>query len=87
MTPEEVIQTIERSKLRGRGGGGFDAGRKWRSCKKAGGDVTEGAFDEAIRHAITKMAQLHFVTTRPAHLFEHPLHRQRDEERLGLVAA
>ncbi len=28
----------------------------------AGGDVTEGAFDEAIRHSITKMAQLHFVT-------------------------
>lgn len=28
----------------------------------AGGDTTEGAFDEAIRHAITKMAHLHFVT-------------------------
>ncbi|MCG6966530.1 MAG: UDP-N-acetylglucosamine 2-epimerase [Chromatiaceae bacterium] len=28
----------------------------------AGGDVTEGAFDDAIRHAITKMAHLHFVT-------------------------
>jgi UDP-N-acetylglucosamine 2-epimerase (non-hydrolysing)/GDP/UDP-N,N'-diacetylbacillosamine 2-epimerase (hydrolysing) len=28
----------------------------------AGGDTTEGAFDESIRHAITKMAQLHFVT-------------------------
>ena len=28
----------------------------------AGGDVTEGAFDDAIRHSITKMAQLHFVT-------------------------
>lgn len=28
----------------------------------AGGDVTEGAFDEAIRHGITKMAQMHFVT-------------------------
>ncbi len=28
----------------------------------AGGDVTEGAFDESIRHAITKMAHLHFVT-------------------------
>lgn len=28
----------------------------------AGGDVTEGAFDEAIRHSITKMAWLHFVT-------------------------
>lgn len=28
----------------------------------AGGDTTEGAFDEGIRHAITKMAHLHFVT-------------------------
>lgn len=28
----------------------------------AGGDVTEGAFDEAIRHGITKMSHLHFVT-------------------------
>lgn len=27
------------------------------------GDVTEGAFDEAIRHSITKMAHLHFVTS------------------------
>lgn len=27
-----------------------------------GGDITEGAFDEAIRHSITKMAHLHFVT-------------------------
>ncbi|MBJ6723157.1 UDP-N-acetylglucosamine 2-epimerase [Geomesophilobacter sediminis] len=27
-----------------------------------GGDTTEGAFDEAIRHSITKMSQLHFVT-------------------------
>jgi len=28
----------------------------------AGGDVTEGAFDEAIRHALTKMAHLHLTT-------------------------
>lgn len=28
----------------------------------AGGDTTEGAFDESIRHAITKMSHLHFVT-------------------------
>jgi UDP-hydrolysing UDP-N-acetyl-D-glucosamine 2-epimerase len=28
----------------------------------AGGDVTEGAFDDAIRHAITKMAHLHLCT-------------------------
>lgn len=28
----------------------------------AGGDTTEGAFDEAIRHSITKMSHLHYVT-------------------------
>jgi UDP-hydrolysing UDP-N-acetyl-D-glucosamine 2-epimerase len=31
-----------------------------------GGDVTEGAFDEAIRHSITKMSHLHFVTNEEA---------------------
>jgi NADH:ubiquinone oxidoreductase subunit F (NADH-binding)/(2Fe-2S) ferredoxin/NAD-dependent dihydropyrimidine dehydrogenase PreA subunit len=38
MTPEEVIAEVETAKLRGRGGGGFDAGRKWRSCINAKGD-------------------------------------------------
>ncbi|MTI11389.1 UDP-N-acetylglucosamine 2-epimerase [Curvivirga aplysinae] len=28
-----------------------------------GGETTEGAFDEAIRHAITKMSHLHFTST------------------------
>jgi UDP-N-acetylglucosamine 2-epimerase (non-hydrolysing)/GDP/UDP-N,N'-diacetylbacillosamine 2-epimerase (hydrolysing) len=28
----------------------------------SGGDTTEGAYDEAIRHSLTKMAHLHFVT-------------------------
>ena len=28
----------------------------------AGGDTTEGAFDESMRHAITKMSHIHFVT-------------------------
>jgi UDP-hydrolysing UDP-N-acetyl-D-glucosamine 2-epimerase len=28
----------------------------------AGGDLTEGSFDDAMRHAITKMSHLHFVT-------------------------
>lgn len=28
----------------------------------AGGDITEGAIDNSIRHSITKMAALHFVT-------------------------
>lgn len=32
----------------------------------AGGDTTEGAYDEAIRHSLTKMSHLHFVTNREA---------------------
>lgn len=30
-----------------------------------GGELTEGAFDDALRHAITKMSQLHFVAAEP----------------------
>jgi len=42
-----------------------------------GGERTEGAIDEAIRHSITKMAHLHFVATetyrrRVIQLGEHP---------------
>ncbi|HIJ94497.1 MAG TPA: UDP-N-acetylglucosamine 2-epimerase (hydrolyzing) [Desulfuromonadales bacterium] len=42
-----------------------------------GGETTEGAIDESIRHAITKMAHLHFVAaepyrTRVIQLGEHP---------------
>lgn len=45
----------------------------------AGGDTTEGAIDEAIRHSITKMAQLHFVTNQQAanrvrQMGENPCH-------------
>lgn len=29
----------------------------------AGGEITEGAFDDAIRHSITKMSNLHFTAT------------------------
>lgn len=32
----------------------------------AGGDTTEGAFDEAIRHSVTKMSHLHLVTNEEA---------------------
>ena len=38
MTPEETLAQVELSGLRGRGGGGFLTGRKWRSCRKAPGD-------------------------------------------------
>ena len=31
-----------------------------------GGDLTEGAFDDAIRHAITKLSHLHFVSNSAA---------------------
>lgn len=42
-----------------------------------GGELTEGAFDDAIRHCITKMSHLHFVATeeyrqRVIQLGEHP---------------
>ncbi len=32
----------------------------------AGGDISEGAFDDAIRHAITKLSHLHFTTNADA---------------------
>ncbi len=45
----------------------------------AGGDTTEGAFDESMRHAITKMSHIHFVTNelsaqRVRQLGEDPRH-------------
>lgn len=44
-----------------------------------GGEVTQGAFDESIRHSITKMSHLHFTSTEEARnrviqLGENPAH-------------
>jgi NADH:ubiquinone oxidoreductase subunit F (NADH-binding)/(2Fe-2S) ferredoxin/Pyruvate/2-oxoacid:ferredoxin oxidoreductase delta subunit len=39
MTPQQVVDEIKKSKLRGRGGGGFPAGRKWELCRNAPGDT------------------------------------------------
>ena len=39
MTPGEVIDTVAKSGLRGRGGGGFLAGRKWKTCRDAPADT------------------------------------------------
>ena len=34
MTPEQVVEEVDRSGLRGRGGGGFPAGRKWKQVAR-----------------------------------------------------
>ncbi|HSB07235.1 MAG TPA: NADH-ubiquinone oxidoreductase-F iron-sulfur binding region domain-containing protein, partial [Thermodesulfobacteriota bacterium] len=39
MSPEAIIQEVKEANLRGRGGGGFPAGAKWESCRKAHGDI------------------------------------------------
>ncbi|MDR3135806.1 MAG: SLBB domain-containing protein, partial [Deltaproteobacteria bacterium] len=39
LSPLEVSERVESSGLRGRGGGGFPAGRKWASCRQAPGAV------------------------------------------------
>jgi len=38
MTPEQVIEEIKRSGLRGRGGAGFPTARKWEFCRNASGE-------------------------------------------------
>ncbi|MFC2156012.1 NADH-ubiquinone oxidoreductase-F iron-sulfur binding region domain-containing protein [Acidobacteriota bacterium] len=35
MTPEEVLEEVKKSNLRGRGGGGFPAGKKWEGTRNA----------------------------------------------------
>ena len=39
MTALDVLDEVKRSNLRGRGGGGFPAGRKWEGSRNAPGDV------------------------------------------------
>jgi len=38
MTPEQVLQQVKEANLRGRGGGGFPAGRKWETTRNAPGE-------------------------------------------------
>lgn len=38
MTPQQIIEEVKKSNLRGRGGGGFPTGRKWESARKAHGE-------------------------------------------------
>jgi NADH-quinone oxidoreductase subunit F len=39
MAPEQIIEEVKHSGLRGRGGAGFPTGVKWDSCRKAPGDI------------------------------------------------
>jgi NADH:ubiquinone oxidoreductase subunit F (NADH-binding)/(2Fe-2S) ferredoxin/Pyruvate/2-oxoacid:ferredoxin oxidoreductase delta subunit len=39
MTPEQVIEEVKQSGLRGRGGAGFPTGLKWHFCRQSPGDV------------------------------------------------
>jgi NADH-quinone oxidoreductase subunit F len=39
MAPEEIVDEIKRSGLRGRGGAGFPTGVKWAACRQATGDI------------------------------------------------
>ncbi len=39
MPPEDIIEEVKASGLRGRGGGGFPTGRKWEATRNAPGDV------------------------------------------------
>ncbi|MFC1736063.1 NADH-ubiquinone oxidoreductase-F iron-sulfur binding region domain-containing protein [Candidatus Hydrogenedentota bacterium] len=39
MSPQEIVDEVTNSGLRGRGGGGFPTGIKWASCRKAPGEV------------------------------------------------
>jgi NADP-reducing hydrogenase subunit HndC len=39
MSPEQVLEEVKKSNLRGRGGGGFPAGRKWEECRNAPGEI------------------------------------------------
>ena len=39
MTPEQVVEEVKKSNLRGRGGGGFPAGRKWEGTRDAPGEI------------------------------------------------
>jgi len=39
MTSEEVVEEVKKSNLRGRGGGGFPAGRKWEGSRNAPDEI------------------------------------------------
>ena len=39
MSPDQIIDEVQGAGLRGRGGGGFPTGQKWKFCRAADGDI------------------------------------------------
>jgi len=68
LTPEQVVEEVKDSNVRGRGGAGFPAGMKWDFCRKSGGDEVylvcnadegePGTFKERV--ILTKLPKLLF---------------------------
>jgi len=69
MTPEEVIDEIKSSNIRGRGGAGFPTGVKWEFCRKAPGDK-KFIFCNADEGEPGTFKDRVLLTTRPKRLFE-----------------
>jgi [NiFe] hydrogenase diaphorase moiety large subunit len=67
-TPEEIVEEVKRSNLRGRGGAGFPAGLKWDFCRQSNGSEVylicnadegePGTFKERV--ILTKLPKLLF---------------------------
>ncbi len=59
MTPEQVIEEIKASGLRGRGGAGFPTGKKWEFCRNAAGE--EAASSALHGGASPSLAQKYII--------------------------
>jgi len=69
LTPEEVIQEVKISNIRGRGGAGFPTGMKWEFCRKAQGE-TRYIFCNADEGEPGTFKDRVILTERPRLLFE-----------------
>jgi [NiFe] hydrogenase diaphorase moiety large subunit len=69
LTPEQVIEQVKLSNIRGRGGAGFPTGLKWEFCRKAHG-ATKYIFCNADEGEPGTFKDRVILTERPKLLFE-----------------
>lgn len=69
MTPEQVIDEVKKSYIRGRGGAGFPTGIKWEICRKAAGEK-KYIFCNADEGEPGTFKDRVILTERPGLLFE-----------------